>query len=141
MADTAYAQLTAAKHLMTLALTSATVKALLLKDTYTYDASDEYVSDLTPASNEVSGGSYARQTITLAGESIASNIAYEGITGNITWTAVPGTIQYIVTYIEGTGDSDSPIIGIIKKATAVVIGGNNYQITMARLIEGIVTTA
>jgi hypothetical protein len=44
--------------------TGATFVALLLKSSYTFDSTDVFIADLTPASNEVVGGNYVRKTPT-----------------------------------------------------------------------------
>ena len=41
-----------------------TIKVLLVKNTYGFAATQNIVNDITPATHEVTGGGYARQTLT-----------------------------------------------------------------------------
>ena len=44
--------------------TPADVRCLLLKSGYTFDPDHDFVSDLTPASNEITVSGYSRQALT-----------------------------------------------------------------------------
>ena len=90
---------------------SQTVRLLLLKNTYTYDATDKYVSDLTPASNEVSGTGYARKDITGRSSAVSGTQVLCDATDPSTYTGANGwTSLYAALYRYGTGDADSPLI-------------------------------
>lgn len=58
--------------------TSASIRALLLKGSgYTFDPDHDFVSDLTPGSNEVTVSGYSRQT--LSGKSITTSDAADRV--------------------------------------------------------------
>ena len=98
-------------------LDTATVKVLLLTDTYTFDAQDNDVADL---SGEVSGSApgYERKTVaTTLSEDIAdASDADAGcftnfdLTGDATWTSATFTCRSAVMYIEGASDADSKLL-------------------------------
>lgn len=96
-------------------LDTATVKVLLLTDSYTFDATDNYVSDL---SGEVSGGNYERKTVstTLTEDITGASDADAGcfinfdLTGDATWTSATFTCKHAVMFIQGADDASSKLL-------------------------------
>jgi hypothetical protein len=113
-----------------------TIKALLLTSSISggYDSSHQYVSSLT---GEVTGGSYARQTVSVTVSSDTEK-AYVTPTASISFPGVPGSVQYVVFYVDGINDGARSLIGIIDLGVTSV-GGTNLQIDfIGNLIEGYV---
>jgi hypothetical protein len=90
-------------------LEAVTLVAILCTSTYVPDAdADVFISDL---SNELSGGGYARETLT------GVAVTYDA-TGNITkltsdpmvWTALTGTFRFLVIAADLGTDAASPLI-------------------------------
>lgn len=91
-----------------------TIKVALLQSSYTYSAAHEFADDLT---NEVSGGSYARQT--LAGKASALDGTEAVFTADASvWEAVTLTARFAVIYKDTGDDATSPLIALID------FGGN-----------------
>ena len=96
-------------------LDTATVKVLLLTDSYTFSASHNDVADL---SGEVSSSApgYERKTVsTTLTEDLASS-GTEGcyinfdLTGAATWTNATFTCQYAVMFLQGADDASSKLL-------------------------------
>jgi hypothetical protein len=94
--------------------TTGTFKFLLLKGSgYTVDKDHDFVANLTPGTNEVSAGGYARQTAASKTRTVddtndrifysCANLAFGSI-------AVGQTVTGMVLYQEVTGDADSVLI-------------------------------
>ncbi len=107
-------------------LAADTLKVLLLKGSgYSFDPDHNFVADLTPASNEVSGGSYARQT--LAGKSVTEDDANDRAAfdcSDLTFSAVPAQgggaqVTALVLFKEVTNDADSPLLAFFDTVTGL----------------------
>jgi hypothetical protein len=104
-----------------------TIQVLLLKSTYTIDQTDEFVSDLTPASNEVSGTGYARKTV--ANQSVALDGTTVEIThDDVTWAQNASgftNARYAVWFRNTGADATSPIVMILDfGADKGIVDGN-----------------
>ncbi|MDX1407034.1 MAG: hypothetical protein R3330_02845 [Saprospiraceae bacterium] len=107
--------------------TSDTIKALLVTSSYTFDVTDNFVSDIT---NELTDGSYAR--VTLGSKSIV-----EDDTGNRgVLKAAPAdfgsldneTPGGIIVYKEVTNDADSPLISYENAGFGAAANGLGYVV-------------
>ena len=95
-----------------------TIKAMLLTQAYTRSAAHQYVNDL---SGEVTGGSYARQTV--AGNWTFGDTSYKFTpSGPITFSGIPGSISWMVFYQEGANDASSRIIASVNLGTIALNG-------------------
>ena len=92
----------------------ATFLALLLKSSYTFDATDVFISDLTPGTNELSGGSYARVSA-LSGRTISRT----GSITKVTWSPIvfgpltatgSGAARSMIIAMVGASDAASPLV-------------------------------
>lgn len=126
-----------------LVLSTDTIKALLLKGTgYTFDKDHDAPDNLTPASNEVSGGSYARQTLgTKSGTVDDSNDLGYWSCGTITFTAVPAqggsNVTALVIYEHVTNDTDSRLIAYFDTGTGFPLTPNGGDITVTISASGL----
>lgn len=92
----------------TLDLTNDVIRAMLVTSGYTANADHDFVSDLTPGSNELSGTGYAR--ITLSSKAFSTDDANdrgEFDAADLTWNAInAGTAAALIIYKQ-TGGSDA----------------------------------
>lgn len=97
-------------------LDTAEVKVLLLTDTYTFDAQDNDVADL---SGEVSDASYSRKVVavTLSEDITGDSDADAGcfinfdLTNDATWTSATFTCRHAVMYINASDvDANSKLL-------------------------------
>jgi hypothetical protein len=92
-------------------LDAATIKMLLLKSS-TPDQDKNFVTDLTPGTNELTVGGYSRQTlggVTIT-EDDANDVAYMDATDPAFTSLVTGeTATWAVTFRFVTNDTDSPV--------------------------------
>ena len=97
-------------------LDTAEVKVLLLDDTYTFDATDNDVADL---SGEVSDASYSRKvvSVTLSEDITGASDADAGcfinfdLTNDATWTSATFTCRHAVMYINASDvDANSKLL-------------------------------
>ena len=111
----------------TLDWTSATIQALLVTASYTYDPTDNFVSDI---SNELTDGSYSRQTLGTKGVTeddtgdravlTAAPIDFGALTNS-----TPGALilfQFVST------DADSPLISFHDGGFPVVANGAGFVV-------------
>ncbi len=112
------------------------IRVLLLTSGYTFDATDEFVSDLTPGSNEVTTGGYARYTFSTeaVSEPTAGTWMFDG--ENPAWTA-SGTdlvARRWVVFAYNASDSAARLIctGLLDNADADVttVVGNDLTINI-----------
>lgn len=124
-------------------LTSDTIRVLALKGTgYTFDPDHDFVTDLTPGSNEVSGGSYARQDLgTKAVNVDDTNDRAEFTAAATTFSAVPAqggsNVTALVVFKFVTNDTDSPLIAYIDTGTGFPLTPNGSDITVTWNAEGV----
>ncbi len=123
----------------TLDLAAQDVRCLLLGGAsyaYTYDATDNFVSDLTPGTNELSGTGYAR--VALAGETYteddanfrstfdANDVAFGAL------NADNGLIQAVVLFIHTGSDATAQLIAFfdtINPALPFTTDGSAFTVT------------
>jgi hypothetical protein len=118
-----------------------TLKILLLQNSYTYDATDQYVTDLTPATHEHDAGGYARKT--LANVTVgdrADGLGAKIDADDVTWTALAvGTLdlRYAVVYQHVTDDTDSRLLWILDFGQDLTPDGADFRIewSSAGMIE------
>jgi hypothetical protein len=91
---------------------SDTLRVLLLKSSYSFNPDHEFVSDLVPATNEVTGTGYSRQT--LASKVVSKddvNDCGKFTFANVVFTAINvGAIAHAVFYKFVTDDSASILL-------------------------------
>lgn len=96
-----------------LSFASADLRVLLVTSGYTFNADHDFIADLTPGSNELSGTGYARKT--LAGKATTTddtNDRAEGDCDDIAYTAInAGTAAMMILYVQVTNDADSYLVG------------------------------
>lgn len=95
-----------------------TIKVLVVSDSYTFDKTDEFVSDI---SNEVSGTGYSRKTLSNKGITLVSGSPdeFHFTADSISFTNVdvsPDNMAAVVVYKEVTNDSDSLVIAYVDIA-------------------------
>jgi len=116
------------------AFTTSTYKVMLLKGTgYTVNRDHDWVSDLVPASNEVTVATYARQT--LGGKSRTIDDTLDRITYDCTDPsfgapnlAAGETVTALVLFRFVTVDGDSPLI-CYYPISSVATSGIPFPIT------------
>lgn len=106
---------------------SADIRCLLLKSGYAFDADHDFVSDLTPGSNELSVSGYARQTCT--GEVITRVDASDRVMfdmDDVTFAALAAgqTIVAAVLYVHNASDSSAQLLAYIDIADTATNGGD-----------------
>lgn len=95
--------------------TTDTFKALLLKNTYTFNQNSHvYVADVVASSAEVTGGSYARVALASKTDSGASGIVK--LTANdITFAAMTATgVRYMVVFQDTGSDATAKVLACIN---------------------------
>jgi len=98
-----------------LTLDSSTIKCLLLKSSApVFNPDHNFVADLVPGTNEITGGSYAR--LTLSSKTFAQVDASdwaEARNNELTFLAIAvgQTVGAAVVYREVTNDADSVLVG------------------------------
>lgn len=119
---------------------SADLRVLLLTSGYTFDADHEFVDDLTPGSNELTGTGYARKT--LAGKATAvdnTNDRAEGDAADVAYTAInAGTAAAAILYCHVTDDTDSYLVGKLDTGgfPLVTNGGDaSLQVNVEGLLQ------
>ena len=107
--------------------TPADVRCLLLKSGYTFDPDHDFVSDLTPASNEITVSGYSRQALT--GEVISrddgnNRVMYDA--GDVTFSALAAgeTIIAAVLYVYNAADSAAALLAYIDLVDTATNGGD-----------------
>lgn len=114
-------------------LDSAQVQVMLLTDTYTFDATDEFVSDL---SGEVSGGNYARkivtvslnQDITAADDADAGCFINFDLTNDAQWTSATFTCRHAVMFINSGSDATSKLLYYFDLGANQVVSSGTFQL-------------
>lgn len=109
-------------------VTTDTIQCLLVTESYTYDNTDEDVADL---SGEVTGGSYARQTlsnvtITKSGATVTLDA------DDCTFSAVPDQAASVqgnaaIVFVDGASDADSTLIAFLDH-TNLTFNGSDIQV-------------
>lgn len=125
-------------------VTGNPVKIMLLKSSYTFDAQDEFVSALTPGTNEVSGGNYARKVIdvTLSQDITAADDADAGcfinfdLTAGAKWGAdsdpkVTFTCQSAAMFIDTGSDATSKLLYFFDFGSEQTVSSGTFTLTNA----------
>jgi hypothetical protein len=101
------------------------LRVIALSSGYTWDAADQFVSDLTPGSNEVT-----RSTANMTTPTVTSGVADAD---DHTFYAVAGgsNIYSLVVFSWNTTDADSRVIAFIDGATGLPIATNGGDITVS----------
>lgn len=100
----------------TIVWSSADVRCLLVKSGYTFNKDHDFVSDLTPASNEVTVAGYARQA--LANESLTRDdtndrVKFDGDDVAFGALSAGETIAAAVLYVYNASDSAAQMVAYI----------------------------
>ena len=111
---------------------SLDVRVLLIKSTYAVDPDHQFVSDLTPGTNELSGTGYTRKT--MANEATSQDDAGDRADGDgddLVWSGInAGTAQAAVLFVQVTNDTDSWLIGYVDTGGfPIATNGADLQIT------------
>jgi hypothetical protein len=110
-------------YVMKNGLTGETLKAMLVNSGYSFDPDHDFVADLTPGSNELSGTGYAAGFSGAGRKTLGSAALAEDDTNDrsyadyadLTWTAInAGTAAALVLYISKTSDADSILLGYVN---------------------------
>lgn len=114
----------------TLSWTTDTIRVLLVSSAESYSRADDFVNDVS--ANELSGGSYARQT--LASKTSADNGTDKWIfdAADPVFSAVAGsqTVGAAIVYKEVTNDTDSPLLAFID-GTDLATNGSDVTVAFA----------
>jgi hypothetical protein len=120
----------------TVSWANSSIKALIVDSGYTFDKSDEFVSDVSAdeVTNAVGTG-YERKMLTNKSVSLAADVVtldaddllYSDIETNETWDAV-------IIYAEGTSDADSKLIAYLD-TDALVTNGSDAVVRITGVIE------
>jgi hypothetical protein len=120
----------AGKHLLLkdVSWTADTIQAGLFADTYTPNVdTDQYLSDII--SNEISGGGYARKTLTTksVGYSSDNNMA-QCLSDALSWTSLTASFRYVV-FFQWTGtNGTSVLLSYIDYGTAVSVTSGTWNV-------------
>jgi hypothetical protein len=97
-----------------LALATADVRVLFLKDTYTFDPDHQFVADLTPGTHEISVAGYSRQALanqTTTQDNVNNRAEADADDPDFGALTAGETIAAAVYYVQVTNDADSYLIG------------------------------
>lgn len=109
-----------------------TIKVLLLQNSYTYDKTDRFVADLTPATHEHDGSGYARVTVggqTMAIRDDANGLKYDS--NDIVFTNLAAgslDIRYAAFYRHVATDADHKLLFIVDFGTDQTPTGVDFQV-------------
>lgn len=114
------------------------VKVMLLNDTYSFDATDNDVADLSgELANGVNGvAGYERKTVsvTLSEDISGASDADAGcfinfdLTGDASWTSATFTCRHAVMYIEGATDADSKLLYYFDLGANQVVSSGTFSL-------------
>ena len=115
-------------------LDSAQVKVMLLTDTYSFDATDAVVSDL---SGEVSDASYSRKVVSVtlneditgASDADAGCFINFDLTNDAQWTSATFTCRHAVMYINASDvDANSKLLYYFDLGANQVVSSGTFQL-------------
>lgn len=120
-------------------LSSATLKVMLLKSSYTFNPDHKLVADLTPGTHECSvsgytGGFGGAGRKTLSGKTItedtSNNRATFDATDPSTWSALGAgnTLRYVAIVEEITSDAASRVIAVLDFGEDFVTNGGDFSV-------------
>lgn len=106
----------------------------LLHETHTAapTVDDEFVADLTPASNELVNTGYARATLaSVAATWNATTKKWELTADDVTWAALTGAtltqgVKGYFVYVFVTNDADSWLVRTVSYSAAETLNGSDY---------------
>ena len=111
------------------------IKALVVDNGYTFDKSDEFVSDVTgdEVTNDTGTG-YERKTLTAKTVTLASDVVtydaddliYTAVETNETWDA-------LIVYAEGTSDANSLLLAYLD-IDDLVTNGSDVTVTITGIL-------
>ena len=113
-------------------LDTGDIRVLLVKSGYTFNADHDYVADLTPASNEISGTGYVRKALaskTVTVDDTNNRAAFDA--ADLVWTGLDTAtvgIAAAVVYQLVTNDADSPLIAYIDLTPAIAGNGGDFTV-------------
>ena len=119
-------------------LSSADVRVLLLKSSYTYDSDDQFVDDLTPGSNEITVSGYSRQALgsqTTTQDNTNNRAEADAADPVFSALASGETIAAAVYYVFVSDDTDSWLIGYVDTG-GFPIATNGGDVTIQHNAEG-----
>ena len=118
---------------------SLDLRLLLVKSGYVYNPDHQFVSDLTPGSNELSGTGYSRKTLTgKATSQDNTNDRAELDCDDVTFTGInAGTAIAAVVFVQVTNDSDSWLVGYYDEG-GFPFATNGGNLTLQVNSEGLV---
>ena len=112
--------------------TADTLKVLLLKDSATFDKTDNYVADVISGSLEISVTSYARGTLaskTKSYDSTTQTVKFDAADQDFGSLESGQTVGAAVVYKEVTGDSDSIPVCFCDDASDLILNGGNVTVS------------
>lgn len=114
--------------------TGGTVKALLLKgDGYVPNVDHDFVADVNPGANELTGAGYARETLTGKAETLvdaSDRVMYDADNPDFGAIAAGETVTGMVVYLEVTNDADSILLGYYE-LTPTPTNGTSFLVTLS----------
>lgn len=119
--------------------TSLDLRLLLVTSGYTYNPDHQFVADLTPGSNELSGTGYARKTLTsLATSQDNTDNRAELDCADVDFTGInAGTAAAAVVFVQVTNDADSWLAGFYDEG-GFPFPTNGGNLTLQINAEGLV---
>lgn len=132
MASANYPKFLEQRNLGNFTAGTSVVRAMLVKNTYVYSESHDFVSDVV--AHEVSGGSYTREDltgVTQTRDTINNRVIIDA--DNITFTGVPDqgddTVGGVVYFVFVTNDADSYLVNF-QDATNIAGNGSDILVTI-----------
>lgn len=133
MADALFDQFKEQIMLGTHDMVTDVISLALVKNTYTFDGADEFVSDIPSAS--LAGG-FAARVVVSATKSTTLGV-FTSTTGSQTFTAIDdGTIDAYILFMDTTVDTTSRLIGYFDSPAEFPIVTNGGDITINRNASG-----
>jgi hypothetical protein len=124
MASLIYPKLIELLNAGTLDWSSDTIRIMLLDDTATYNRAHDFVDDIV--ADELSGGSYARQTLGTKTSADNGTTRWNWDAADPVFTAVAGsqTVGSAVVYKFITDDASSPLLAYLDGTNIATNGGD-----------------
>jgi hypothetical protein len=119
-------------------LDTADVKVMLLggAGAYSFDASDEFVSDLVSAELSTSGTGYSRKSVsvTLTDDCQSGDDADAGVfvnfdlTGDAEWTSATFTVRHAVAFVVGADDATHKLLYYFDLVNNQVVSSGTFAL-------------
>lgn len=121
-------------------LSSATLKIMLLRSTYTYNPDHKFIADLTPASNECNVSGYVGGFGGAGRRTLASKTITEDTTNNratfdaadpSTWTALGAgnTLRFAAIVEEVSTDANSRVVAVLDFGSDFLTNGGDFSVS------------